>query len=115
MTLVSWQFELEQVPCLKQRWCLRSLEVQVVGTHSRKELSLLLAIFPVTELPFVSVDKDSHDAFPPCFGEVRYGVIDIESHLTAAYLALYLGHESTACTLHHVLVILISLNITSPF
>ena len=79
MALVSLQLKTLYVPALDPLRHLSIRIVNVVASDASKEFSLLLPIFPLSELPILSVDEDSHDALPARLREVRHAIINIKS------------------------------------
>ena len=67
----------------------------VVGTHSCKELTLLVAEFPVAELPVVAVHENCDNAAPATVGEIRDAVVHVERDFPAANFAFNLHQRSS--------------------
>ena len=64
--------------------------MDVVSTHSCKELSLSISILPLLELPVLAVDENSDYSRPSRLRKVSHTVVDIE----VDYLVAYASSES---------------------
>ena len=84
VSLVSLEFKLVRVPLHNLWWDLAACEVHVVRSDTGEELSLLVAIFPIFELPVLSIDEDSNNPLPARISEVGYTVVDIEGDVLVA-------------------------------
>jgi len=78
VSLVALQLESLDVPGVDEGWHLRIRVVRVEATNASEQLTLLVTILPLAELPVLTVDKDSNDALPTRLCEVRHAIIDIE-------------------------------------
>ena len=64
MSLMSLQFESQCVPLENLWWDLAAGEADVVCSYTGEELSFLLTILPVLELPVLTIDKYCDDTLP---------------------------------------------------
>ena len=64
MSLMSLQLKSQCVPLEYLRWNLAASEADVAGSHTSEELSLLLVVLPVLELPVLTIDEHGNNTRP---------------------------------------------------
>ena len=64
MSLMSLQLKSQCVPLEDLRWNLAAGEADVEGSHTSEELSLLLVVLPVLELPVLTIDEHGNNTRP---------------------------------------------------
>ena len=106
MSLVSLELKPNSVPWLNLSRHLGTNEVRVVASHSCKQLSFLVAILPIFELPVLTIDKDSDNTLPAWFCEVSNTVIHIECDVFIV---------DSSCDLHDLRALSIYDNIVALF